>query len=491
MTASLTESEVALAAVLQRRGVGSSVPLLRDAATGTASLAACGITLDISRQRIDADALQMLWRLAAARDVIAANRAMVRGDVVNTSERRPALHTALRAPPGSTLAGPAEVQGAVQAELGRLRAFADEVRSGTWAGAGGQSITDVINIGIGGSDSGPRLVCDALAEYADGPRVHFLSNVDGHSAARLLRRLDPATTLAIVSSKSFSTRETLLNAETVRDWFTSAGVRGGGLALHLVVVSAKPGAASALGLPDAKQFHLWDWVGGRFSVWSAIGLPALLALGPTRFDEFLAGGHAMDRHALEAKFEDNLPATLALLAFWNITVLRTTSECVLPYDERLRGMVTWLQQLEMESLGKSRTATGAPVTRPTIQPVWGGVGTDAQHTFFQALRQGTLRTAIDILMVERPHHDLPEHHRVLLANARAQAEALVAHDPDSQTVNAVGVLELDELTPARLGSLMALYEHKTTMLATLLGLNAFDQPGVELGKALARKLEQQ
>ncbi len=389
MAASLNETEVVLAALLGRRGA-SAAPLLRDVVKGTTPLAACGITLDFSRQRLDAEALQLLRRLAADRDVIGAHRAMVRGEVVNASEQRPALHTALRSPADSDLAGPPAVRHAVHAELDRIRAFAERVRSGAWRGAGGQAITDVINIGIGGSDSGPRLLCDALAELADGPRVHFLSNVDGHRVARLLPRLDPATTLAVVSSKSFSTRETLLNAEAVRAWLAKAGINDAALAQHMVVVSAKPGAALTLGVPDANQFRLWDWVGGRFSVWSAIGLPALLALGPARFDEFLAGGHAMDRHALDSPLEANLPATLALLAFWNIEVLQTTSECLLPYDDRLRGMVTWLQQLEMESLGKSRAADGEWVALPTIQPVWGGVGTDAQHTFFQALRQGTL-----------------------------------------------------------------------------------------------------
>jgi len=489
MTASLNQAEVALAALLGRRSI-SAAPLLRDVVKGTTPLAACGIRLDFSRQRLDTEALQLLRRLAAHRDVSGAQRAMVRGELVNASEQRPALHTALRAPADSDLAGPPAVQHAAHAELDRLRAFAERVRSTAWRGAGGQAITDVINIGIGGSDSGPRLLCDALAEFADGPRVHFLSNVDGHRVARLLPRLDPGTTLAVVSSKSFSTRETLLNAEAVRAWLTKAGISDAALAQHMVVVSAKPGAAAVLGVPDANQFHLWDWVGGRFSVWSAIGLPALLALGPARFDEFLAGGHAMDRHALDSPLEANLPATLALLAFWNIAVLQTTSECLLPYDDRLRGMVTWLQQLEMESLGKSRAADGGWVSLPTIQPVWGGVGTEAQHTFFQALRQGTSRTAIDIVLVERPQHAYAEHHRVLLANARAQAEALVLQDPDSQAVNAVSVLELRDLSPGTLGSLMALYEHKTTMLATLLGLNAFDQPGVELGKTLARQQEQ-
>ena len=258
--------------------------------------------------------------------------------------------------------------------------------------------------------------------------------------------------------------------------------RGAALARHMVVVSAKADAATSLGLPATNQFSLWDWVGGRFSVWSAIGLPAMLSIGPERFDEFLAGGHAMDRHSIDAPLEANLPATLALLALWNALVLQTSSLCLLPYDDRLRGMVTWLQQLEMESLGKSRSLNGDVVAMPTSPVIWGGVGTDAQHTFFQALRQGTLRTAIDIVVIDRAQHAYPEHHRALVANARAQAEALVAADPDSRSLNAVSVLQLDALTPATLGSLLALYEHKTTMLATLLGINAFDQPGVELGK---------
>jgi glucose-6-phosphate isomerase len=257
----------------------------------------------------------------------------------------------------------------------------------------------------------------------------------------------------------------------------------------VVTVSARADAAQQLGVPQAPSFRLWNWVGGRFSLWSAIGLPALLALGPRRFDELLAGAHAMDRHALEAPLAANLPATLALLAWWNAVVLGTTSLCLLPYDERLRHMVTWLQQLAMESLGKSRGSDGRMVEVPTVQPVWGGVGTDAQHTFFQALRQGTLRSAVDIVAVRQPEHGYAEHHRVLLANARAQAEALVAEDADSLALNAVSVIELERLSPAALGALLALYEHATTMQATLLGINAFDQPGVELGKRLAQSME--
>jgi glucose-6-phosphate isomerase len=478
-------------ATLLRRRLPAAHRLYRDASKGGALLSACGIALDTSRQRLDADGLTELRRLAVDRDVIGVHRSMAKGEAVNATERRAALHIALRAPMDEAFGAPASVVQAVHAELDRLRAFAKDVRSGAWKGATGRPMTDVINIGIGGSDSGPRLVCDAMADLSDGPRIHFLSNVDGHAVARLLPRLDPATTLVIVSSKSLSTRETLLNAHAVQVWVEAAGFRGEALARHMVVVSAKADAAVSLGLPASHQFFLWDWVGGRFSVWSAIGLPAMLSIGPEKFDEFLAGGHAMDRHSIDAPLEANLPATLALLALWNTVVVQTSSLCLLPYDDRLRGMVTWLQQLEMESLGKSRTLNGEFVTVPTSPVIWGGVGTDAQHTFFQALRQGTLRTAIDVVVVDRTQHAYPEHHRALVANARAQAEALVAQDPDSSSLNAVSVLQLDALTPATLGSLLALYEHKTTMLATLLGINAFDQPGVELGKVFAQQLEGQ
>jgi glucose-6-phosphate isomerase len=452
-------------------------------------LEAAGIRADLSGQRLDPDNLTALRRLAATAAVAEQFQAMVRGDEVNVSERRAALHTALRAHAGDAPTAPAEIMREVTAERERLRAFASAIRSGAWRGTGGQPIRDVINIGIGGSDAGPRVACQALQHLADGPRVHFLSGPDGMALARLLPSLDPASTLAIVSSKSFSTRETLLNARAVLDWLEAAGISGAGLAQHVAVVSAKTGAAESLGLPAERQFRIWDWVGGRFSVWSAVGLPVALALGPARFDEFLDGARAMDRHALDAPIESNLPATLALLEIWNMVALRMPTLCVLAYDARLVSFVTWLQQLEMESLGKSRRRDGTLADGPTGPVVWGGVGTDVQHTFLQLLRQGTARTAVDVICVEQADHRYAEHQRSLLANAHAQVEALLAPDPDSLAVNAVSLLTLDRLTPARLGSLMALYEHKTAMVAPLLGINAFDQPGVELAKALARKLE--
>jgi glucose-6-phosphate isomerase len=452
-------------------------------------LEACGIRLDLSGQRLSGYDLAELQRLAADADLAGTLSAMMQGEEANPTEHRAALHTALRARPGDMPAAPASVQNAVAAERERERNFAVAIRSGAWAGAGGQRITDVINIGIGGSDAGPRLVCQALQHVADGPRLHFVSNVDGSVLARLLPQLEPARTLVIVSSKSLTTRETLLNAAAARAWLEAAGISGSKLSQHMVVVSAKPKAAELLGLPPGNRFSLWDWVGGRFSVWSAVGLPAMLSLGPERFDALLDGARNMDRHALEAPPEVNLPVNLALVELWNCAVLQMPTLCVLPYDDRLAPMLSWLQQLQMESLGKSRRIDGAMSDIPTGPVVWGGIGTDAQHTFLQLLRQGTARTAVDVICVEQPDHGYLEHHKVLIANAHAQVEALVTADADSLAANAVSLISIDRLTPERLGSLMALYEHKVVMEAALLGINAFDQPGVELAKAVARRLE--
>lgn len=457
---------------------------LSHAAGAPAVLKACGLTLDIGRQRITPDDLGLMHDIAKAAGVLPAHAAMMAGDAVNPSEARPALHTLLRA---EAHAHPSHAD--VLATKARMAEFAAAVRSGAWRGASGAPITDVINVGIGGSDAGPRVVARALSPANASPRLHFVSNVDGSALARLLPTLDPHRTLVVVSSKSFSTRETLLNARGIAAWMAAAGITPAGMAQHMVAVSARPDAARLLGLPESNQFPLWDWVGGRFSVWSAIGLPVMLGLGTAVFEELLAGARVMDRHSLDTRLAANLPANLAMLAAWNAIALKAPTHCLLPYDDRLGPMIPWLQQLEMESLGKSRRLDGKMAQHPTGQAVWGGVGTDAQHTFFQWLRQGTGRTSVDILWVDAFDHDYPEHHASLLANARAQADALVSPDADSQAVNAVSTIAIDRLTPARLGALLALYEHKTTMLASILGINAFDQPGVELGKRLARQLE--
>ena len=278
----------------------------------------------------------------------------------------------------------------------------------------------------------------------------------------------------------------MINARAVDRWFSEAGIIGSKRIQHIVVASANPSAHEIMQLPKDNQFSFWEWVGGRFSVWGAVGLPLAIALGPEVFLELLHGAEEMDKHSIEAPLEKNLPATLALLAYWNIRKLGIKSHCVLPYDERLRVMVPWLQQLEMESLGKKPQDSD----RLTGQLVWGANGNEGQHSFYQWLREGTDRSSIDLILCEKANHRYPEHHRVLLANAKAQAEALVTRPNPEEFYNALTVITIDELTPRRLGALMAMYEHKTTMLGSLLGINPFDQPGVELGKKLSLRVEQ-
>ena len=340
---------------------------------------------------------------------------------------------------------------------------------------------------------GPHAVYHALRSINPAIRLHFLSAVDGVLADRILGTLNPQTTVTVVSSKSFSTRETMLNAELVNCWYQEAGIADkAARGQHIFVVSAKESACEEMNLPEENRFPIWSWVGGRFSVWGAIGLPLVIALGPEVFKAFLKGASDMDRHMLEAKEEANLPLTLALLSYWNSTQLQMGSHCLLPYDERLRLIVAWLQQLEMESLGKSIKADGSVAADRTGLPVWGGFGNEAQHSFYQWLRDGSSRTSIDLVWCEKPGHSHAHHHLVMNANAQAQAQALVTRQtPSEEFFNAVSTIQIQELTPETLGAFMAMYEHKTTMLATLYGLNAFDQPAVEYGKRLCRELESQ
>ena len=317
--------------------------------------------------------------------------------------------------------------------------------------------------------------------------THFLASADGVIFDRITSVLDPFSTLIVISSKSFKTQETRANTQEILDWLKKAGIPEKDFKHHVVVVSAKPDAAEQFGLPKENFFPIWDWVGGRFSVWGAIGLPVAIALGADTFKRFLAGAHAMDQHASTAPLQNNLPALMAMFAYWNSEKLDVSSYCFLPYDERLRVMVDWLQQLEMESLGKSTAADGTPVIGKTSLAVWGGHGNESQHSFYQFLREGTAKNAIDVFWCEKPGHAHKELHRVLMANAKAQTEALVTRDPKSKYFNVVSTVSIEELTPETLGALMAMYEHKTTMLGTLFGINAFDQPGVELGKKLANE----
>ncbi len=447
-------------------------------------LESCGIKVDISRQRISHKELSGLYDMAANIGLIQKHREMIEGKEVNPSENRVALHTLLR-DPGSDL----PQAKLVQETLDKMRKFSYEVRQGMRRGSSGERFTDIINVGIGGSYAGPHLVYDACQDSRSSDiNVHWVSNVDGWVLANLLSKLSASNTLVIVSSKSFDTAETLMNAKTILTWFRDQGIEGKDLEKHFVVCSSNPSAGNRIGVPGAIRFSLWDWVGGRFSVWGATGLPVVIALGPTTFDELLRGAHQMDLNSLETDPAKNLPMNLALISIWNSIALDASSFCFLPYEHRLARMIQWLQQLQMESLGKSRLLNGELATFPTGRIVWGGLGNDAQHTFFQCLRQGTARTAIDILWAEKPSHSLTEHHDFLLANAKAQANVLVAEDEDSLSMNAVTVLKVADISPFSLGALMSMYEHKTTMLGNLYGINPFDQPGVELGKKLAREI---
>ena len=445
---------------------------------------ACGILLDISRQRLTNDDFEQLKSLYESKEVHKNFLCMVKGEVVNKSEGRAALHTLLRA---NTSRLPIFKE--VLAERKRMLDFARRVRNGEWRGCRGDAITDVINIGIGGSEMGPHAVYHALRTPNQRIKVHFLSSVDGILMERVLAECKAKTTLVVVSSKSFKTRETLVNAAAVDQWLLDNGIVGRDRHAHMVLATANPEAAMQMLLPRENIFALWDWVGGRFSVWGSVGLPLAIALGEDVFKEFLSGAAEMDRHTATSPFEHNLPAQLAMLSFYNRRSLEVPSFCFLSYDERLRIMAPWLQLLEMESLGMVHDQDGQLIKELTGQLVWGSNANEGQHSFFQWLREGTGNTSIDILWSEMPGHRYAELYRVLQANAHAQTEALIARTSRLPFFNAVNVVALDAVTPRRLGSLMAMYEHKVTMLGTLYNINPYDQPGVELGKRLSSRVE--
>lgn len=435
----------------------------------------CGIRADFSRQMTAPDELVKNFREDALGALDFLHRTAA-GDIVNVSEGRPALHTLLRADRSDL----PQMKDVLE-ERSCMLTFASDVREGRRRGCRGHRITDVVNIGIGGSETGVKAVWHALRSTTPSVKLHFLGAPDGVLLERVLAELDPLSTLAVVSSKSFTTQETLINAGAVDQWFLNAGIAGPDRANHLVTVSANPRATRDMCLPDENGFQIWPWVGGRFSVWGSIGLPLAITLGISTFREFLQGAKEMDRHAVTAPPEDNLPLLLALYARFNRARCAIEMHCVLPYDERLRMFVPWLQQLEMESLGKKTDGFSG-------QALWGGCGSDGQHSFYQWLREGSASTSIDLLYAEMPSHKHAEHHCALISNARAQAEALTHRDAEPPRVNLLTEFAIDALTPRRLGSLMALYEHKTALLGSLCGINPFDQPGVEYGKRLCREL---
>ncbi|MEW6762933.1 MAG: glucose-6-phosphate isomerase [Pseudomonadota bacterium] len=479
------------------------------------SVEAAGLFLDYSKNRLDGRTLELLAELARERGVEARRDAMFAGERINNTENRAVLHTALRAPRGAKLVVDGQdVNADVHAVLDRIRTFTDAVRSGEWLGHTGKPITDIVNIGIGGSDLGPKMVVLALRHYTH-PRLkmHFVSNVDGHDMDAALAQVDPETTLFIVASKTFTTAETMMNAQTARSWFLERAPEEA-LVKHFVAVSTNTEAIKAFGIDPANMFPFWDWVGGRYSVWSAIGLSVALAVGFGYFSDFLAGAHALDEHFRTAPVEQNMPMLLALVGFWNREFLDAHSVTIAPYHQDLNRFPAYLQQLDMESNGKCVTREGEPVDTPTCPAIWGEPGTNGQHAYFQLLHQGTDLTPIDFIAALRPAHEMENHHTALLANCFAQSEAFMKGktiDEVRADLQAQG-LPLDEierlaphktfpgnrpsntilmerLTPSTLGALIALYEHKTFVQGVIWNVNSFDQWGVELGKVLAKKIE--
>jgi glucose-6-phosphate isomerase len=478
------------------------------------SIEAAGLFLDYSKNRLDGRTLELLAQLARERGVERLRDAMFAGEKINLTENRAVLHTALRAPRGKqiTLDGQ-DVTGDVHAVLDRIKTFSDSVRSGAWKGHTGKEITDVVNIGIGGSDLGPKMVCLALRQFAH-PRLtmHFVSNVDGHDMDAALSRVNPETTLFIIASKTFTTAETMMNANTARAWFLQHASEEA-LAKHFVAVSTNVEAIKAFGIDPANMFPFWDWVGGRYSVWSAIGLPVALCVGFGYFSDFLAGAHAMDEHFRSAPIERNLPMILGLVGFWNREFLDCASVSIAPYHQDLNRFPAYLQQLDMESNGKRVTRAGDVITDYETGPViWGDVGTNGQHAYFQLLHQGTDVTPIDFIAALRPAHEFHNHHAALLANCFAQSEAFmkgktadeVRQDLAGQPLDEIerlvphktfpgnrpsNTILMDYLNPATLGALIALYEHKVFVQGALWDVNSYDQWGVELGKVLARRIE--
>jgi glucose-6-phosphate isomerase len=459
------------------------------------SVSAAGLLLDYSRQPVDADALAALGALADAAGLADAIAAMFRGEAINTTEDRAALHVALRQPRGAQIGG-AAIEAEVLAERTRMLIFAESIRSG------GRFDT-VINIGIGGSDLGPAMAAQALRHFRGGasagahrlPTVHFVANVDGCALSDLLENADPARTLFVVCSKTFTTQETLANARVAREWI--AGALGeAAVPAQFAAVSVNAAAMDAFGIHTDQRFRMWDWVGGRYSMWSSIGLSLAIAIGARNFEALLAGAHAMDRHFREAPWAQNLPVLMGLIGVWNIDIVGLPTLAVLPYDSRLARFPALLQQLDMESNGKRVTRDGESVQHGTAPVVWGEPGNEAQHSFFQMLHQGSPRAAIDLILTLRSSCGREDLQELALANALAQAEAFL-HGRSGEGVTAhqlheggrpVSMLLLPRLDPASLGALVALYEHKVFVQSVLWGINAFDQFGVELGKKIATEV---
>lgn len=481
------------------------------------TLTAGGLFLDFSKNFLTKETLLLLLELAKECDLEKIRDRMFEGDKINTTEHRAVLHTALRAPRyEKVLVDGKNVIPDIQAVLDQMRRFSEKIHSGEWKGFTGKPITDIVNIGIGGSDVGPRMVCQAMRSFhIKELNVHFVANVDGHDLDMVLNRVRPETTLFIIASKTFTTLETMLNAHSARSWFLNHGtIRD--IQKHFIAISTNREAVEKFGIHHDNLFPFWDWVGGRYSVWSAIGLPVVLAIGYNHFTEFLAGAHAMDVHFRYAPLASNMPVLLGLTGIWNRNFLGCTSVSVAPYLQDLISFPRYLQQLEMESNGKQVQKNGEPVTYGSCPVIWGNVGTNGQHAYFQLLHQGTEIIPVDFIVALSPHHTLAKHHSALLANCFAQSEALMKGKTADQVradLEASGMspqeietqipqrtfpgnrpsntILMNVLRPETLGALMALYEHKTFVQGVIWNINSFDQWGVELGKVLAQTIQKE
>ncbi len=476
------------------------------------SLESCGILLDYSKNLITDQTMELLLKLADEADVAGWIERMYAGDKINSTEQRAALHVALRnRTDRPMLVDGVDVMPEVNRVLAQMEGFVHRVRSGEWRGYSGKRISDVVNIGIGGSNLGPLMVSEALQHYQTPQlRVHFVSNVDATHITETLRPLDPETTLFIIASKTFTTQETLTNAHVAREWIETSFEDKRAVASHFVAVSTSGERVRDFGIDSNNMFTFWDWVGGRYSLWSAVGLPIALAIGMEQFYQLLDGAHEMDEHCRTAPLRQNMPLTLALLGIWYANFGSVKTHAVLPYDQYLRYLPDYLQQADMESSGKRVTRDGRAVDYSTGPVIWGAAGTDGQHAFFQLIHQGTQIIPCDFIVPIHSHNELGEQHQKLLANCLAQSEALMQGKSEAEVraeLETSGMatdelemllphkvfpgnrpsntLLLDRITPQRLGALIALYEHKIYLQGVIWQINSFDQWGVELGKQLA------
>ncbi len=463
------------------------------------SLKAGELKLDFSKNLVNDDIWEQLINLAEQSPLETHRAAMFAGEKINNTEDRAVLHAALRSTESDALSAEEKARAEqVERQLQAVKAVSEEIRSGSWTGSTGKPITDIINIGIGGSDLGPKMACNALEEYAhERINVHFISNVDGAQILSTLKKLDPETTLVSIASKTFTTQETMLNAKTAIQWFKDKlGLENPKNSAHFIGLTANPEAAINYGIPENQILEFSDWVGGRYSLWSSIGLSIAISIGFENFKQMLDGAREMDLHFQQAPLEKNMPVILALLGIWYSNFLNAQSIAIIPYCERLLLLPSYLQQLDMESNGKSTSLQGESVSYNTGPILWGQTGTNGQHAFFQLLHQGTRLAPIDFIAAVKDNLSNPEHHQVLLGNMLAQSSALMEgqaapegeqhrYYPGNKPSN---TLLLNELSPKNFGALIALYENKVFVQGSIWNINSFDQWGVELGKKMANSL---